>query len=128
MKHMIFLFFAMFLITGIFCMVTNHVDNKLTEWNNGSTNAQLEAFPTYFTLGSFGKFFVSVYPYWATIQAMFHHGTILCIFIFSIIMRRNMNRLEKNLDNSNTSPSDFSIMVMNLPSDATEKEVEDYFK
>lgn len=58
---------------------------------------------------------------------MFHHGTILVILLYSIILRNHLKRLEWNLDEKNTTPSDFAIMVSNLPK-ATPEEVKKYFE
>lgn len=78
-------------------MVTNYITKRLNDWNNGDDGKQQEAFPAYFTLGHFGNIpsdITTTYPYWTTIQAMFHHGTILVILFYSIILRRSLKALE----------------------------------
>lgn len=46
---------------------------------------------------------------------MIHHGTIIFMYIYVIILRCWIQRLEKKIDEENITPSDFAVMVTGLP-------------
>jgi len=80
-------FLLLFLLVGLPNMVFNcHGGEYLKAWLPDQQSGQ--AYPTYCTLGSYGKNpeQYALYPYYPTIGAILHHVAIFCMYIYVIIL------------------------------------------
>jgi hypothetical protein len=55
--------------------------------------------------------------YLGDIMIYFNIGGIIISIIYSVIMMRNMIRLHVNLDKEKVTPSDYAVVVRNIPID-----------
>lgn len=79
-KHMILIFFVLFLIPGLVGLGTNYNQNNQKEWT-----ADTPVF-VYGTLGAWGKGEEKYNKDWVTGQSLVHHAAIVCILIYSVIL------------------------------------------
>ena len=59
---------------------------------------------------------------------MFHHATLLLLLIYSVIMRRQLLKIEDRIDEQNITPSDFGVFITNIPIKKSKDEFEEHMK
>ena len=53
---------------------------------------------------------------------------IVIILISSVFLRRAQHKLENEIDEAHTTPSDYAMIVTNLPPDQDEQAVKEFFQ
>ena len=123
-KHMIILLLLLFMVPGMVAVVTNALEYRADEWTGGED-------PPVFALvsiGAWGKGHEKYDKDWVTGQAMFHHGGMFFALIYFVFMRRQLLKIEDSIDETLITPSDYAVMVTNLPKDVEADEVKKYLK
>lgn len=85
--------------------------NKGNEWLNG----QLAPFSVSFSIGNLGKSPENYFTANVNIMILLNSLMVLAIYIFNMIFKPFQIRVIKKVDEINVSPSDFTVMVLNLP-------------
>ena len=110
--------------TGIAGVIINLYQDKGSEWVGEST----PSYPTKMSIGNFGKD-----PDNYKLGGILAESILNLIFIFvilfgSIILRRIQNKITNDADETNLTPSDYWVMITNLPKDKTQEETKEYLE
>ena len=107
------------LIVGIFCLIDNFSAERLGERGTEMEgNVLLEA-----SLANFGT---SKSP--SVVQAWLHVVGVWMLLILSSILRARHRSIKRSLDNAAITPSDYTVMVTNLPVSVSEQELSDFLE
>lgn len=112
---------AIFALCGI---IMNANENDEEQWNEDTTPTSLIGL----TMGSRGVF---KNRYDSTEMIVQIYLNFFCIFVIVILinlLRWRQLVIEKQIDEKNITPSDFTVYAMNLPLDKDQKEVKEFFE
>jgi len=112
----------MAIIIGILGMIINIDQNRSQQWDT-KTSFVVET-----SIGNHGKD-PGYYDKPAVNIQLGLNLLFICILIFSsIILRLVQNKMIKDIDERNLTPSDFGVMATNLPLNKSKEEVEQWIK
>ena len=107
------------LVVGIFCLIDNFDADRLVERNpDNEGNVLLEA-----SLANFGT---SKSP--SVVQAWLHVVGVWIILVLYSVLRARHRSMKRSLDNAVITPSDYTVMITNLPANVTEQELSDFLE
>ena len=86
-------------------------ENKGNEWLNGN----LTPFSVSFSIGNLGKSPQNYSETNVNVMILLNSIMIIIIYILNMIFKPFQVRVIKKVDEINVSPSDFTVMITNLP-------------
>lgn len=105
---------ALLLVVGLFCLQDNFSAGRLVEKDpDNEGNVLLEA-----SLANFGN---TKSP--SVVQAWLHVVGVWMMLALSSLLSARHRSMRRSLDNSVITPSDYTVMVTNLPPAVTEEEL-----
>ena len=117
-------YIIMFIVVGIAGVVINVNKDKGSEWVGGST----PSYPTKMSIGNFGKDSDNYKLGGILAESILNLLFIFAILFGSIILRRIQNKVINDIDEANLTPSDYWVMITNLPKDKTQEETKEYLE
>jgi hypothetical protein len=123
-KYFIMMFFFMFLFVGCWTMIVNILADRGGEW---ADDKKANIF-TKTSLGNHGKKEENYESAEVTVQPFFHLGVIVLNLMFCIYIRIKILRTDRKLDEQTIKPSDFWVMISNIPKETTLIELDEYLK
>lgn len=107
------------LVVGIYCLIDNFSADRLVERNpDNEGNLLLEA-----SLANFGK---TKSP--SVVQAWLHVVGVWTMLALSSILRARHRNMKRSLDSAVITPSDYTVMITNLPATVSEQELGDFLE
>ena len=123
-KFIFIVFLVMSLVIGIIGIIFNYQAKHGSEWNSNGQNNSIVSL----SIGNFGALSSRYKDDKLIAEAYINSGVIIIVLVLGIILRRRQLRVVKYIDETNITPSDFTMLVSNLPLDKGKKEVAEYFK
>lgn len=61
------------------------------------------------------------------IRSVLNFVSLVCILFITLFYRRHINKIAMDLDDAVVLASDYSIIVYNIPKEANEEEIKEFF-
>lgn len=107
------------LVVGVYCLVENYEAGKISE-----RDTRLEGHLVLMgTLANYGK---TSHP--SLVQPWLHVLGMWLLLVFDYVLRVRHKRLTENLDLSMITPSDYTVMVANLPKEVDVEELKQFLE
>ncbi|CAI2379579.1 unnamed protein product [Moneuplotes crassus] len=110
-KFTIIIYFAMIFVVGIPCLVINFHQGRSSEWDLN------KSYIISTTIGNHGKIPDNYTKWRVQVQVILNFLFIFVIAIASIFLRKTQNTIIREVDEQNITPSDFGVMISNIPKD-----------
>jgi hypothetical protein len=117
MKHFIWVLLFLFICISIPCILVAVLQINKEEYTKLFESIKLNSFITKMTIGKVMEVIVedNSNAYLGNILLGFNMTGIFCVVFYSIILKKKMYEMQNQLDWEKDTPSDYAILVRNVP-------------